>query len=106
MPLGPQQPVQAQFTQTMSAGDLHFNGFDYSPGRAGEQLVSLPNGTTPTYKACSTATTFTSSVADTQGASFCILEEDGDFAGVYVAADQSGYAQLQASVWQGAPPVG
>ena len=101
-PLGPAQPTQAQFTQTSSGGDVYYNSASYSAGRDSERVVSLPTGIAPTYKACSTGTTFTQNVTDTVGASFCVLEADGKTAGVYVSADESGYAVLQVSVWQSA----
>ena len=103
-PLGPSQPSQAQFTQTMSAGDVLYDGWNYSAGRSSERIVSLPVGTTPTYRACSTGTTFTSYVASAVGASFCVLEVSGKLAGVNVLAEQTGHVLLQVSVWQRTSP--
>jgi hypothetical protein len=100
VPLGATKPTQAQFIDSASGGDLFYNGGDYVPGQSSEQMVSLPDGTTPTYKSCSTGTTFVGLVADTAGASFCVIETSGKLAGIYVTSDQSGYAVLQVTVWQ------
>lgn len=99
VPLSATKPTQAEFTKTISGGDMYFDGGEFYPGD-NEQLVSLPSGTTPTYTACSTSTTFASFVSNTSGASFCVVETSGTLAGVYVSSDQSGYAVVQVNVWR------
>ena len=96
-PLSAAKPTQSQFTS--DSGDLFYDGVSFTT-RGSDQLVSLPNGTTPTYKACSTGTTFADSAGDTAGSSFCLVEATGKLAGVYVSSEQSDYDVLQVTVWQ------
>lgn len=101
VPLGATKPTQAQFSSSSSGGDLYFNGgVEFRTGLSSEELVSLPDGATPTYQACSTATTFVDSAGYSAGTSFCVIETAGKLAGVYVSSEQSSYAVLQVTVWQ------
>jgi hypothetical protein len=82
-PLGLSAPTQAQ----IAAGgnyDLYFNG-SVAPG-SGEQMLSLPNGSTPSYSACTANTLFIQNLQPAQGASFCIVETSGHMAGVTITA--------------------
>ena len=50
------------------------------------KMISLPNGSTPTYAACTTDTVFEDSASPTQGTAFCITETSGWVAGVTVTS--------------------
>ncbi len=101
-PLGPTAPTQAQIA---SGGtyDISYNGGIY-PG-TNEKMVSLPNGSTPTYSACTTGTVFEDSASLTQGTAFCIIETSGRVAGVSIASigSSSLYVVLKATVWKYVP---
>lgn len=97
-PLGPTAPTQSQITAGGNY-DLSLNGEIYVG--ANEKIVSLPNGSTPTYSACTTSTLFEGSPSVVQGTAFCILETAGRVAGVTIAAigNDASYATFSVSVW-------
>ena len=101
-PLGPTAPTQSQI---VSGGtyDISYNG-DIYPG-TNEKMVSLPNGSTPTYSACTTGTVFEDSAPLTQGTTLCIIETSGRVAGVTITSigSSSQYVVLKATLWKYVP---
>jgi hypothetical protein len=103
-PLAATAPTQAQIIA--GGGDVvwqtELGGVPLNAG-SGDQIASLPNGTTPTYSACKADTLMTNSVSSNPGTSFCIIEGTGKMAGVYVQAmnlqQQPYYITLMATVW-------
>jgi len=65
-------------------------------------MVSLPNGSTPTYSACTTGTVFEDSAPLTQGTAFCIIETSGRVAGVTITSigNSSAYVGLNVTLWK------
>ena len=98
-PPGPTAPTQSQIA---SGGtyDIQYNGEVY-PG-VNEEMVSLPNGSTPTYSACTTGTVFEDSAPLTQGTAFCIIETSGPVAGVTITSigNSSAYVGLNGTLWK------
>jgi hypothetical protein len=101
-PLGPNAPTQAEMLQVNSAGscDIVYNGDIGSCNQ--EKMISLPNGSVPTYSACTTGTIFETSVTPARGTSFCIIETSGQVAGVTVASvsSSSSYVSFKIAVWK------
>lgn len=99
-PLGATAPTQAQIASG-AACDVYYNGQITSCNS--EKIVSLPNGSTPSYSACTASTLFEDSASANQGTAFCIIETSGRVAGISVAAagnTPSYYVTLKVSVWQ------
>jgi hypothetical protein len=99
-PLGASAPTQAQIAAG-AACDVYYNGQLTSCNS--EKIVSLPNGSTPSYSACTASTLFVDSASANQGTAFCIIETSGRVAGISVAAagnTPSYYVTLKVSVWQ------
>ena len=99
-PLGASAPTQAQIAAG-AACDVYYNGQLTSCNS--EKIVSLPNGSTPSYSACTASTLFVDSASANQGTAFCIIETSGRVAGISVAAagnTPSYYVTLTVSVWQ------
>jgi hypothetical protein len=99
-PLGPTAPTQAQIASNGSC-DVQYNGEIYSCNS--EKIVSLPDGSTPSYSACTTGTIFVDDVDPTKGDVFCILQTDGEVSGIAVTAAGSSpnnYVTLKITVWQ------
>jgi hypothetical protein len=99
-PLGPTAPTQAEMASGASC-DVQYNGAIYSCNQ--EKIISLPNGSTPSYSACTTGTLFVSGVNATQGNVFCIIETNGSVAGITVTAAGSSpnyYVSLKVTVWK------
>ena len=99
-PLGATAPTQAQIAAG-AACDIYYNGEITSCNS--EKIVSLPNGSTPSYSACTASTLFVDSASANQGTAFCIIETSGRVAGISVAAagnTPSYYVTLKVSVWQ------
>jgi hypothetical protein len=99
-PLGASAPTQAQIAAG-AACDVYYNGQITSCNN--EKIVSLPNGSTPSYSACTASTLFVDSASANQGTAFCIIETSGRVAGISVAAagnTPSYYVTLKVSVWQ------
>jgi hypothetical protein len=65
-------------------------------------MISLPNGATPTYSACTAGTAFIQYAPLDKGTAFCIIETDGRVAGVELAALDSSPTSviLNATVWK------
>jgi hypothetical protein len=103
-PLGPTAPTQSQMIAAGSGGsyDIAFNG-DILPG-SDETMIALPNGSTPTYSACTTGTAFIQYAPLDKGTAFCILETSGQVAGVVLSAVDSSptSAILKATIWKDA----
>ncbi|MFE3878209.1 hypothetical protein ACFXPX_27910 [Kitasatospora sp. NPDC059146] len=107
-PLGPQKPTQPDIVgATNSSGDISWKadqGGQQIEAGTSERMLALPNGSTPTYQACSTGTQFITGAPSTPGSVFCILERPGLIAGVQVTSvneNSPTYVTLQVSVWQG-----
>jgi|SRR5579863_2414605 len=99
-PLGATAPTQAQIAAG-AACDIYYDGEITSCNS--EKIVSLPNGSTPSYSACTASTLFEDSASANQGTAFCIIETSGRVAGISVAAagnTPSYYVTLKVSVWQ------
>jgi hypothetical protein len=99
-PLGATAPTQAEIASGGSC-DIEYNGEIYSCNQ--EKIVSLPNGSTPSYSACTTGTLFVNDVDPTEGNVFCIIETSGSVAGVSVASAGSTpnyYISVKVTVWQ------
>ncbi len=101
VPLGGTKPTQSQFN-TSGTGDLGTSTpadmLVFGP-ISPDKMVALPAGSTPTYQACTTATTFSNQASSTAGTAFCLLEA-GKVAGVTVTQNGSNYATLHVAVWQ------
>ena len=71
----------------------------------GDQMVSLPNGSTPTYASCKADTVLVPTVSSNPGTAFCVIETTGKMAGVYVESvnSQPSYIVLRVWVWENAP---
>jgi hypothetical protein len=111
VPLGVTPPTQSQFIHVGGFGDLVLNTSGLvGPGSnllplSGDKMILLKSGSTPTYKTCSTGTGFVSSVDNTTGAAFCLIEGTGKLAGISVSSIGSAQpydSVLQVTVWQGA----
>jgi hypothetical protein len=104
-PLGLAAPAQPQMVAVNSGGayDLMYNG-GLGAG-SGEKMVNLPNGATPTYSACSTGTAFISGATPDQGTAFCIIETNGQMAGVVVSGlgTSPATASFKVTVWKYVP---
>jgi hypothetical protein len=86
-PLGPTAPKQSQIMPANVGGsyDIGFNSSVYAGSN--EKMIGLPQGSTPTYSACSTGTVFETAASPlAQGTSFCIEETSGDIAGVTITS--------------------
>jgi hypothetical protein len=111
VPLGVTPPTQSQFIHVGGLGDLNLNttglvgpGSNFLP-LSGDKMILLQSGSTPTYEACSTGTGFVSSVDNTTGAVFCLIEGTGKVAGISVSSIGSAqpyYSVLQVTIWQAA----
>ena len=108
-PLGPTAPTQAQLLQGRagSGGDVGVNSIGALYAGNGETIVSLPDGTTPTYQACKTGTLFANSARSNAGTAFCIIETSGKIAGVVVdsvnTSQNPSYINLRVTVWENSP---
>jgi hypothetical protein len=101
IPLGASKPTQSQFDSSEQNGDLNDNGGYYEP-LGSDQMVQLPNGSTLTYRACTSSTAFTGGITvSTTGVAFCVLE-NGKIAGVEVVSESSLTSDyiLQVIVWR------
>lgn len=108
-PLGPTAPTSAQIL----AGSGDDIVWEYEDGGAplgtgaGDQIVSLPNGSTPTYQACKNNTLATNSESSNPGTTFCIIETAGRMAGVSVKSVDIGINPvnivLSVLVWSNSP---
>jgi hypothetical protein len=99
-PLGLTKPTQAQIGRGVASYDIfYYDAFQPGPG---EKMLSLPNGSTPTYTACATDTVFVGSASATPGTAFCIVETTGRVAGVTVTSinGSPNYAVLKVTLWQ------
>ena len=101
-PLGPTAPTQSQIAAG-GAYDISYNGSVNSG--TNEKMVSLPNGSTPTYSACTTGTLFEESAPTAPGTAFCIIETSGRMAGVTITSvgNSSAYIGLEVTVWKYVP---
>ena len=99
-PLGATAPTQSEMASGGSC-DVQYDGYVYSCNQ--EKMISLPDGSTPSYSACTTGTIFVGEVAATQGNVFCIIEPNGSVAGITVASagtSPSYYVSLVVTVWK------
>jgi hypothetical protein len=102
IPLATTAPTQSQFAPA-GFGDLYENDGGFVPGNGGNKMLSLPGGTTPTYQACASDTSFVPQISATVATAFCIVET-GRMVGVSVTAvsvntDPTDYT-LRVMVWQ------
>jgi hypothetical protein len=101
IPLGASKPTQAQFDSSQQNGDLDDLAQSYEE-LGSDKMVQLPNGTTPTYQACTSSTAFTNFIiGGSLGVAFCILE-NGKIAGVEVVSQSSTSSDyiLHVTVWR------
>lgn len=108
-PLGAAAPTQAQIL----AGTDYDIVWNYELGGApvgagsGEQILGLPNGSTPTYQACKADTLATNTESSNPGTAFCIIETSGRMAGVVVKSVDIGVNPanivVSVQVWNNAP---
>lgn len=103
IPLGASKPTQSQFDSSQQTGDLDYNDvYGTYQVLGSDKMVQLPDGTTPTYQACTGATAFTSAInGGSLRVAFCILE-NGKIAGVEVVSQSSTTSDysLQVTVWR------
>jgi hypothetical protein len=105
-PLGSAAPTQSQMVSASSAGpwDISYNGYVY-PG-SDEKMISLPDGATPTYSACTTGTTFIQDATPDKGTAFCIIETNGQVAGVVISglnSSPANTASFKVTAWKYVP---
>jgi hypothetical protein len=105
-PIGTTAPTQAEILAGGPGPDIVWETDDGgsplgTPGQ--DKIVSLPNGTTPTYAACKADTLVTNSETNSQGTAFCLIETTGDMAGITVQSvnlSQQPYdIVLQVTLW-------
>lgn len=100
VPLGPAKPTQSQYSPE-GIGDLVKT---YSRIGAGgdDQMVLLPDGTTPTYQLCKSTTNFSGQIVPTRGNAFCIIETTGYIVGATVTAVSASLSDvtLTITVWK------
>lgn len=100
VPLGPAKPTQSQYSAD-GTGDLVKT---YSRIGAGgnDQMVLLPDGTTPTYRQCKSTTNFSGQIVPTTGSAFCIIETTGYIVGAIVTAVSASVnnVNLTITVWK------
>ena len=100
VPLGPAKPTQSQYSAD-GIGDLVKT---YSRIGAGgnDQMVLLPDGTTPTYRQCKSTTNFSGQIVPTTGSAFCIIETTGYVVGAVVTAVSASVndVTLTITVWK------
>jgi len=100
-PLATTAPTRVQ----ISAGtgdDIYYDGA--ISAQSGDQMLSLPAGSTPTFAACSSDTLIGGQQSAVRGTTFCIVE-NGYLAGVSVASigtstSGSEYLVLDVTIWQ------
>jgi hypothetical protein len=106
IPLGPTAPTQSQILANTD-GDLiwrpDLGGAPISPA-GGDTMLSLSNGSTPTFDACTTDTlVINSAPSTTRGTAFCLLETTGMVAGVKVVNSSftaPSFVELDVVIWQ------
>lgn len=100
VPLGPAAPTQSQFVSGGGVGDLYYSGNEFDPEGA-DKMLMLPNGSTPTYRACTADTVFTGSASNTPGTAFCLIET-GTMASVTVksVSPTQSYILVHVNVWK------
>jgi hypothetical protein len=102
IPLGASKPTQSQFDSSELSGDLDATYFPTYREMGSDEMVQLPDGTTPTYRGCINSTAFTNSITGgSLGVAFCIIE-NGKIAGVEVVSQSSTTSDyiLQVTVWR------
>jgi hypothetical protein len=101
IPLGPDQPAQADFS-TAGLGDLGTaapaDHLVFVPIN-GDRMLSLDAGATPSFAACAADTVFATQADSKPGTAFCMIE-NGMMAGVKVTSARSAYVVLSVTVWQ------
>jgi len=108
-PLGPAAPTQAQILANANydiVWDYELGGAPLGAG-SGDQILGLPNGSTPTYQACKADTLATNSESNNPGTAFCIIETSGMMAGVVVKSVDIGVNPqnivVEVQVWSNSP---
>jgi hypothetical protein len=108
-PLGPTAPTQAQILSGTGKDVVWNTDLGGSPLSAGggDQILSLPNGATPTYQACKADTLTSANESYNAGTAYCIIEATGKMAGVTVetanVAQSPYYLVLRVMVWENSP---
>lgn len=108
-PLGTSAPTQAQILGGTGQDVIWNTGAGGSPLQTGggDQMLSLPSGSTPTYQACKTDTLTSGEESYNAGTAYCIIEATGKMAGVtVVSADVSQspwYLVLHVVIWENSP---
>lgn len=102
-PLASTAPTQSEIAAAGGADDITWPT-ELAPLSVGngDQMVGLPNGSTPTYSSCTGNTTLQNVASTNQGTAFCIIETSGRVAGVAVTSivrSTNSYITLQVTVW-------
>ena len=105
MPLGPNAPTQDQFATSLgiASDGSDIAGDDSWALRAAsdDQMIQLPSGTVPSYRTCTSATTFEDGVTVARGLAFCLWEKSAHrMVGVTVPTSAAHTATLNVVVWQ------
>jgi hypothetical protein len=103
-PLGPTAPTQSEIGASGGSYDVDWPSplEPLYPGND-EQMVGLPNGSSPTYSSCTSNTTLETAAPTDEGTAFCIIETTGRVAGVVVTLavhSANSYVTLQVTVWK------
>lgn len=98
--LGVDRPAQQDYN-TSSIGDIGEGNEMIAPSGNGDRMVYLPNGTPPSYSACTQHARFETIAKNVTGLSFCLLEA-GRVAGVTITGiDPQPYSlRLHVVIWQ------
>ena len=107
--LGPTAPTQAQILAGKGMDVIWNTGAGGAPLQTGggDQMVSLPNGATPTYQACKADTITSVEESFNAGTAYCIIENTGRMAGVTVVSanfpQSPEYLVLHVTIWGNSP---
>ena len=108
-PLGTTAPDQAQILSG-TGQDVKWNtGAGGAPLQTGggDQMLSLPSGSTPTYQACKADILTSVEESYNAGTAYCIIEATGKMAGVTVASANTSQSPwslvLHVIIWENSP---
>lgn len=108
-PLGATTPDQAQILSGTGKDVIWNTGAGGAPLQTGggDQMLSLPNGSTPTYQMCKTDTLTSGEESYNAGTAYCIIEATGRIAGVVVQSANTAQSPwslvLHVTIWENAP---
>jgi TIR domain len=110
IPLGPEKPTPEQVESGWSGNLTDGRDLGYYPdyesqlkAAPGEQIIQLPDGTTPTYTACTSSYNFQPYLTAKKNAAFCIEENSGRLAGVFMKYYSLHSVTLAVTVWKSFP---